>query len=286
MTGIRKWIACSAAAATTLVASACILAAGKFDATLEVRRDGHFAFTYTGQIHLLALSQLANLANRSEIESEFEAECFDDETFEERPCSVEEEAEQRESWEAGAENRRRRAEEDGKAMQAMLGGIDPADPRAAEELAQRLRRQQGWKRVDHRGDGLFEVEFAIESRLGHDFVFPTFERFPISNGFVVVNLRRGNQLRIEAPGFAPQGSGNPFQSMMAGMAGASGASASGSNTPRLPEIDGTFRVVTDGRILANNTDEGPVQTPQGQVLEWKIKPSTQAPPMALIALGD
>ena len=55
--------------------------------------------------------------------------------------------------------------------------------------------------------------------------------------------------------------------------------------PSAPDMEGTFRIVTDGRILANNTDEGPSSGRGGQVLEWKVNPRTQAAPMALIQLG-
>ena len=50
-------------------------------------------------------------------------------------------------------------------------------------------------------------------------------------------------------------------------------------------MDGTFRILTDGRILANNTDEGPSEGTAGQVLEWKVNQRTQSAPMALIQLG-
>lgn len=288
-----KWRAATAvtlAAAAALALSACIVSPGTFTSTLDLRRDGRFTFTYEGQIYLLALSKLADMASEAESADEefIEQPCYDDDYFEERPCTEEEQAEQRETWEAQAATRKTEADRESKAMQAMLGGIDPADPEAAEELAERLRRQEGWERVDYRGDGLFDVRFSITSRAGHDFAFPTFERFPMSNAFVVANLRKGNTVRIEAPGFATQGNGNPMQGMMAGMAGM--VSAIGSEGPEdtsatMPEMDGTFRVVTDGQILANNTDEGPKADPAGQALEWKINRRTQSPPMALIQLG-
>ena len=56
-------------------------------------------------------------------------------------------------------------------------------------------------------------------------------------------------------------------------------------TPLVPEMDGTFRIVTDGQILANNTDEGPRAAPEGQVLEWRVNQRTENAPMALIRLG-
>ena len=51
-------------------------------------------------------------------------------------------------------------------------------------------------------------------------------------------------------------------------------------------MEGTFRIVTDGEILANNTDEGPQASAGGQVLEWTINKRTQAAPMALVRIAD
>lgn len=288
---ISRWKAAAAAALTVgaaLVLSACIVSPGKFESTLDVRRDGTVTFTYNGQIYLLALSKLAEMS-AEEAEQYVETPCYDDEDFEERPCTEEELAQQREDWELQAESRKQQKERETAEMKQFLGGIDPADPAAAEELAARLRRQEGWKRVEYRGDGLFEVEFSLSSRLGHDFTFPTLERFPMSNSFVIANLRQGNSVRIEAPGFSVQGGGNPYQSMVTTMATTTfpvAAAAEGETTPPIPEMDGTFRIVTDGRILANNTDEGPTQGAGGQVLEWKVNRRTQSPPMALIQLGS
>ena len=295
MNVFARWRAGAAAVLATIgvvALSACIVSPGAFEASLDLRREGQFTFAYRGEIYLLALSQLADMASAADAEGgEFvEQPCYDDGDFEERTCTDEEIAEQKESWEETAAERKKSAERDAEAMKALLGGIDPADPEAAEELAARLRRQEGWKRVDYRGDGLFDVEFEMTSRIGHDFAFPTFERFPMSNSFVVATVRLGNTVRIEAPGFATQGGGgNPFQGMMTGMAGVFGAAAAAqpdSDIPKLPEVKGTFRIVTDGEILANNTEEGPVASTGSQVLEWTINRRTQTAPMALVRLGS
>ena len=286
---ISRWKTAAATAfatAAALALAACIVSPGKFEATFDLRRDGTFTFSYDGQIYLLALSRLAEMSAAAEAGGDFvETPCYGDEGFEERPCTEEEIAEQRESWESQADARREQAAREAEQMKAFLGGIDPADPAAAEELAARLRRQEGWKKVEYRGDGLFEVEFSLGSRLGHDFAFPTLERFPMSNSFVIANLRQGGGVRIEAPGFAAPG-GTPFQAMMAGMATTFPAAEGNPTDPQRPEIDGTFRIVTDGRILANNTDEGPTEGAGGQVLEWKVNRRTQSAPMALIQLGS
>jgi hypothetical protein len=177
------------------VLAACIVSPGKFEAVLDLRRDGTFRFNYKGEIYLLALGKLAEMSSGQE-QAFVETPCYNDETFEERPCTEEELAERRTAWEQQAESRRQDAEQ----MRQFLGGIDPADPAAAEELAARLSRQEGWKRVQYRGGGLFEVEFSLESRLDHHFAFPTLERFPVANSFVTANLRQGGSVQVEAPG--------------------------------------------------------------------------------------
>ena len=48
------------------------------------------------------------------------------------------------------------------------------------------------------------------------------------------------------------------------------------------EIRHAFTIVTDGRILANNTDEGPVAHSRGEALVWEISPRTEQAPTALI----
>lgn len=291
MKPIPRWKAAAAAVfavAATFALAGCFVSPGKFEATLDLRRDGTFTFSYGGEIYLLALSKLAEMSAGQD-QPFVETPCYDDETFEERACTEEELAEQRGAWEQQAESRRQQAEREAERMRQVLGGIDPSDPAAAEELAARLRRQEGWKRVEYRGDGMFDVEFSLASRFGHDFAFPTLEPFPMANSFVIANLRQGGSVRVEAPGFSGQ-SGNPYQSMMmAGMA-SSFPVAAGAEDPAaasaLPAMEGTFRIVTDGRILSNNTDEGPVASARGQVLEWKVSRRTQAAPMALIQLGN
>ena len=270
--------------------AACIATPGKFASTLDLRRDGSFTYSYDGQIYFLALSKLAEMGRTAKGTEEFTpSECYDDETFEEHDCTEDELAEQRTEWDAKAEQRAATAKREMESMKAMMGGIDPSDPAAAEDLAARLRKQEGWNSVIYKGDGLYEVSFSITSRMGHDFNFPTFERLPMASYFVTAGRRQDGRVRIEAPGFAAQTNGNPMGSMMGGMAGLVALGASGGNesgeAPTLPQIDGTFRIVTDGQILSNNTEDGPSAGPGGQVLEWKITPRTTAAPMALIGLN-
>jgi hypothetical protein len=260
-----------------LLLASCLLAPGRFTSTLDLRKDGRFSFTYLGEIHMLALSKLAAGGDQ---DATFVPEpCHKADGFEERPCTAKEIADQKQAWQQRQSTAAQKRRQDAESMKAILGGIDPSNPRAAEELAQRLRRQAGWRRVTYKGDGLYDVDFAISGRLDHDFTFPTIERFPMANAFVQVGLRSDGTVRVDAPGFAPASGGEPYRGMMQGLAAKEGA-------PQFPEVDGRFTIRTDGAILANNTDEGPQADPQGQKLDWAVNLRTPAAPTALVRLAQ
>jgi hypothetical protein len=161
----------------------------------------------------------------------------------------------------------------------MLGGIDPSDPRAADELAERMRKQAGYRSVTYVGDGKFVVDFAIAGRLDHDFSFPTVEKLPVVTPFVAIFRRADRSVRIDAPAFAASAAGGPLAGMATGMAG--------KDVPAgFPVLDGSFAVLTDGEILANNTDDGPQAGAGGlRRLAWKVTPRTASAPTALVQLN-
>jgi len=263
-----------AVAASSLLLSGCLLTPGKFTSQLTLTKGGGFAFTYDGEISMMGLKQLASMGS----DETFEPECYDDE-FEPADCSAQEEAEQFEEWQA---DQAKEAAE--KAQFAkMMGSMDPSDPASAEKIAQTLRKQRGWTRVEHSSDGLFEVSYATSGTLTHGFVFPMVEKMPTFSPFVTALPRADGSVRVEADGFggeemAGMGPGMGMMNMM----GAAKKADSGA-PPVLP--DGVFTIVTDGRILANNTDEGPEATADGmQRLSWTVDTSRKTAPMALIAL--
>lgn len=260
-----------------LLLSACLLAPGKFVSDLTVRKDGTFAFTYSGQLVILPLTE------KPRAETPFEPQaCRAEDSGEDRECTPAEIEEQKTDWKetraARIENDKQQAE----SMKAFFGGIDPSDPKAAAELADRLRRQTGWNKVDYAGDGVFDVEFAIAGRLDHDFVFPTLERFPLANAFVQVGLRKDGTVRIDAPGFGPPEGATALGDLAQSAATENGP---GSRKEGPPVIDGRFSIRTDAAILANNTDEGPQPDAAGQILSWSVTPRIHAAPTALLRLA-
>jgi len=283
-----------------LALAGCFMSPGKFTSELAITGADSFTFSYEGEIFFLGLSKLAQMGAAME-ESFAPAECYDDETYETRDCTEEELAQQRTDWDADAAARAAKAKKDAEAMKAIMGGIDPSDPKAAEELVRLLQRQKGWKSVVHKGDGVFAVSFAASGTMGHDFMFPMIEGFPPINPFVQMFLRNGGQARINAPGFSVQNADNPLAGMAGGMGALAGLAALGAETdnaegdseapkeiPGVPLMEGTFTIRTAPgmRILANNTDEGTeAASGGGEVLRWTISPRTSQAPTALIATG-
>ena len=264
-----------------LLLGGCLFSPGKFTSELQLFANDQFAFTYDGEIQMLALGKLAEMANNSD--ENFVAECYDAD-FDMAECSEAEIAEQQAEWDAGAEDRRAEQAREAEKMRAVMGGIDPANPEAAQEVAARLERQRGWERVTYKGDGVFDVAFAISGTLTHDFTFPTIEGMLGANAFVSVNLRDGGQVRVNAPGFSREQDSNPM--LGGGSLAALATMAEGDDDEGMPQIvmpKGTFTIVTDGRVLANNTDEGPAPHAAGQSLSWKIGATTRQSPTALIA---
>lgn len=286
VTGRRLAVA-GLAVLLSMALAACLVLPGKFTSTLDLRKDGRFSYTYSGEIFLLGLSKLAQMGQAADAAFEPSICYSDDDEMTERECTKEEIDQQRAEWEdqqkASAEKKKKEAED----MKAMLGGIDPADPKAAEELAARLRRQAGFTRVDYKGDGLFDVDFAVTGHLDYDFTFPTLERVQLAMPFVVLNRRNDGTVRFDAPAFT-SGGGNGMGAMngMMGAAGAAAADGDMKDMPGVPKLDGVLTITTDGQILANNTDEGPQKDPAGQKLEWHVTPRSGAAPTALIKLGN
>ena len=270
----------------SILLAACMLVPGKFASELVLMRDGTFSYSYDGEIHLMSMSKLAQMGSALE-KGEFVAEsCYEEETYDVRECTAEEVAQQRAAHEEMMADRVRTDAEEAEQMKKVFGGIDPTDPASGDELARQIERQAGFDKVVHKGDGVFDVRFKVAGRLDHDFTFPTFERLPVGNYFVFAGRRDDGSVRVDAPGFAPQAGANPMLGMMGGMGQSSGK---GDMPPGVPIPSGTFTIVTDGEILANNTDEGPAADPRGKALTWTLgstAQSAQSAPTALIRLGN
>ncbi|WP_284125020.1 hypothetical protein [Parerythrobacter aestuarii] len=284
----RTFARTSAVSCLALLLSGCFLTPGTFTSELMINDDGRFAYSYDGEISILGVGQLAEMGAAAG-EDEFEAEpCYDGDG-DERDCSAAELSQQRDDWEANAPAREMERAQQAQMVKLMLGEVDLSDPEKVAEFARKLERQEGWNTVTYREDGLFEVSYRLDGQLTHDFLFPVIEGFPMPGAFVQVYRRDGNVVRVEAPGFSggasgPAGGMGSFGQLMGMASQAAPKDAEGPKMPKIAPIDGQFRIVTNATILANNTDEGPVATPTGYVLSWRIDQQTDSSPTALIQL--
>ena len=134
-----------------LLLAACLLTPGRFTSSLDIRRDGSFAFSYTGEIRMLALSKLAEMggeATKSAANTTpFQPSCFQADGIKPRSCSNAEVSQQRQKFDKQAASVRDKGRRDADMAKQLLGGLDPTNPKSVEEFAARLRKQAGWRRA-------------------------------------------------------------------------------------------------------------------------------------------
>lgn len=264
-----------------LALSSCMLAPGRFTSTLDLRRDGRFDFAYSGEIAVLALARPPDEARGAFRPTP----CHDKDGAADRPCRRDELDSQKRAWEEARARSDAGSRREAEAARAMFGGLDFDDPRAPEDLAQRLRQQQGWRRVEYRGRGVYWVEYAASGALSQDFTFPTIERFALATPFVQLIRRADGAVRVDAPAFST--AGTSLVNMM--MMGAASAASARDATGPLPSLDGVFTLTTDGEVLANNTENGPRPASGaggGKQMTWRVTTTSAAAPMALIQLRN
>lgn len=306
---LRRIAAAGLVAMLSLALSACFVLPGKFAETLDVRKNGTFTYSYKGEIVVVGLTKLMGMANglgNSAEEEFYPATCHSSKTGRERPCTKAELAKQKADWEAGAEARVAARKKRDEEMQAVMGGLDPNDPKSGEELAVRLRKQAGWKSVTYKGDGVYEIDFEISGLLSHDFSFPTIERLPAVLPFLSINVRGDRSVRISSP-LMDQSNGSGTNAMGLGAMGAMFGADRGAQdsegtdspatagdkedkaeapkAPPFPMMDGTFTLTTDAEVLANNTEDGPEALTTGKRMVWKINVRNPTAPMALLQLA-
>ena len=215
-----------------------------------------------------------------EAAAEADAE-FEDE-FEERDCTETEIAEQKKDWDDQQVRRKKEKEQAKKMFAALLGGVDPDDPKTIERFTKEVERLAAWNKVEHIGNGVFKIDYSTKGRLADDFAFPVIPRYALGNPMIHISRWDNGRVRIEAPSFH-----NDPDMSMAALMGAGGMmpgmGMKGKDVDPL-EVKGTFTIRTDTNILANNSEEGPSDVGGLQVLTWDIGARTFGPPMALLKL--
>ena len=160
---------------------------------------------------------------------------------------------------------------------AKLFGLPGSDDESNRAFAAKLMKYQGWRSVAYKGKGVFDVDYRFEGRLGQDFIFPLMPDSDMFIPFVAIRRRTDGTMLVTAPAFT--GGSGPF-SARAKMMGLPDKSGDGPQS----RAEGRFTIVTDGEILTNNSEDGPVAHPSGRQVHWNVGPTSAKVPEMLVRL--
>lgn len=239
----------ASALAAVLLLSACLVTPGKFVSTLDIRADRSFAFTYKGEI--IASDIGKGMDNKP-------GEPIGDTA----PGGAQDSAYRPVLWQEG------KAPTKEEAFDTASGKGDEAQMQA---IAAALLKEKGFRAARYMGNHRFEIDYAIEGRLTHNFLFPFNSDAQIVLPFVAVELRGADRVRVKAPGYS-----NGFDKSQSPMGGSSGSDDAAK------ALDGVFTLTTDAEIVSQNQEEGAQATPRGKQILWKVTPLTSEAPTATL----
>lgn len=265
-----KFVRIIAALAAPLLLTGCLLSPGKFSSTLDLKRDGSFTFTYVGEIVVTDMTPPP---------AEFSpSPCFSDETGDERECTEAELAQQRKDFDKAQAESKGEAGMVSSAMGGEMGSLGSDEGIA--ELVEQLKKQQGWNKVSYRGNRIIDVEYAITGSSAHGFAFPMVDGGNAIMPFVTIIRRKDGSVKVSAPAYSGEAAGGDMAAL-----GAMAAAGDSKDKPAQPKPEGTFTITTDGRILTNNTEDGPSMAGANATLKWVVNSRLQKGPEALIGLA-
>jgi hypothetical protein len=292
-----------------LALTSCFLVPGAFISSLDLRKGGDFTFAYKGEVvfqspedmvpgkssakqswadmkvvcpkdgepYYSAYAETTDVVTPAADAAGSSTETTEVEESPNRSCKSAEIAKVKKDWEEAQIAKQAKDKKDGEQFAAMFG-FNPTDDAANRKLATALMRYDGWKSVVYRGKGVFDVDYQLSGKVGHDYVFPIFPQGDVLIPFVMIRGQDKGSVRVRAPALI--GGGMKALAAQAKMLGA----PSEKDMPESTRTKGTFTITTDGEILTNNTSDGPSKVAGGRSLTWDIDPSSEQIPEALIKL--
>ena len=274
-------------AAAPLLLTGCLWGPGKFASDLTLKKDGSFVLDYKGEIVLQTPPDAQAKAEpwtpdkvrcRKDGEVEVqpwigEVEADDDNPV--RPCTAAEIAKARTDYEAQAAERAKTKREEAEQMAKMFGlpGFDEESNRA---FAAKLGKYAGYRSVQYRGKGVFDVDYHFEGRATQDFLFPAMPDNDVLIPFVAIRRRADGSVLVTAPSFT--GGEGPLG------ARAGAAAAGAMKDGPVSRAQGRFTIITNGEVLTNNSEDGASPHPAGRQIRWDVGAGSSKIPEALIRL--
>ena len=290
---MRIWGKLVAAAVAPLMLGGCLWGPGKFTSSLALNKAGTFVLDYKGEI-LLQMpdkdsepvawsSKTVRCYSSGEVEivdanaDEDHLAATDDAAgMETRPCTTAEIAQQKSKFEQDEAERIERKRKENEEM-AKVFGLPGSDDASNRRFATNLMKQQGWRSVTYKGKGVFDVDYHFEGRLTQDYVFPLMPDADLMIPFITIRPRTDGSVKVNAPAFT--GKSGPFGARAKAM----GLPDKGSEGPA-SRAEGRFTVTTDGEILTNNSEDGPVAAQGRRQLHWDVDAGSDRIPELMIRL--
>lgn len=294
---MRIWGKMLAVAVAPLMLSGCLWGPGKFTSDLTLNKAGTFVLDYRGEVVLQGVDDKAppepwraDLAvcrkdGTAKVDTDLVSVSLEapakadgdatDEEAEKRPCTASEIAGLKAEYEKKAAEKlaEQRQEADNTAK---MFGLPSTDDEANRRFAANLMKYQGWRSVVYKGKGVFDVDYHVEGRLTQDYVFPLMPETNVIIPFITLRRRTDGSVMVRAP--ALTGGSGPF-----------GARANMLNLPDkdngpVSRAEGRFTITTDGEILTNNSEDGPMTGPAGRQVHWDVGPGSDRIPETLVKL--
>lgn len=160
---------------------------------------------------------------------------------------------------------------------AKMFGLPGADDASNRRFAENLMKYKGWRSVAYKGKGVFDVDYHFEGRIGQDYAFPVMPNSDLIIPFITIRQRNDGSVMVTAP--ALTGGSGPFSARAKMM----GLPDKGGDGP-VSRAEGRFTIITDGEILTNNSEDGPVAHPTGRQVHWDVGPGSDKIPEMLVRL--
>jgi len=281
-----RWGKMILAAVAPLLLSGCLWGPGKFISDLALRKDGSFVLDYRGQI-VLQLPE--DKPTAAEPWSDKMVRCYADGRVEtvppiapdsetdsqSRACTKAELTKHKAEYEKSQAERVAEKSKESAEMAKMFG-LPGADDESNRRFAANMMKYQGWKSVRYAGKGVFDVDYHFEGRVGQDFAFPIMPDTDFIIPFITIRRRTDGSVMVVAPSFT-------------GATGPLGARAKMMGLPDKGDgprsrAEGVFKIITDGEILTNNSEDGPTAHPAGKQVHWDVESGSTKIPEMLVRL--
>jgi hypothetical protein len=272
-------------AAAPLLLTGCLWGPGKFTSDLMLKKDGSFVLDYRGEV---VLHMPPDMDGKPEPWKDEMVRCYkdgrvgtgpsittDEPDEESRPCTAAEIAKAKSDHDKEAAERavKKRKESEEMAKAFGLPGLDDESNRA---FAAKLSKYAGWRSVQYRGNGVFDVDYHLEGRATQDFLFPALPDNDFLIPFIAIRRRADGSVLVTAPSLT--GGAGPIA------ARAGSAAASTAKGGPVSQAAGRFTVITDGEILTNNSEDGSSAHPLGRKVHWVVSATSSKIPETLIRL--